>query len=85
MSRVYQIHQARMISDLKNFRRNGSVNKNLQNYLSDYGIAKKDFYEYMDGVNKDEVRNLYKALVDVSRFHTQHKADTDLQLRYDIF
>jgi|TARA_B100000073_G_scaffold347857_1_gene363662 hypothetical protein len=84
MSNIYQIHQARMISDLKNFRKKGSVNKGLQNYLTDYGIAKKDFYEYMDGVDKDEVRTLYKILVDVSRFHTQHTADTDLQLRYDI-
>ena len=44
MGNIYQIHQARMISDLKHFRKKGSVSKGLQNYLSDYGIAKKDFY-----------------------------------------
>ncbi len=84
MSNIYQIHQARMIGDLKHFRKKRVVNKTLANYLSDYGITKKDFYEYMDGVDKEEQRMLHKILVDAYNFYSQHTADTDLQLRYDI-
>ena len=43
MGQIYHIHQARLISDLNHFRKKRSVNKNLANYLSDYGITKKYF------------------------------------------
>ena len=84
MGQIYQIHQARMISDLNHFLKKRAINKNLANYLTDYGITKKDFYEYMEGIEKGELRSLYKVLVDAYNFYNQHTADTDLQLRYDI-
>ena len=84
MGQIYQIHQARLINDLNQFAKKRTVNKNLINYFSDYGITKKDFYEYMDGIDKQEKRALHKILVDSYNFYHQHTADTDLQLRYDI-
>jgi hypothetical protein len=73
-----------MISDLHHFRKKRAVNKTLMAYFQNKGIAKKNFYEFLSGVEKDEVRTLHKILVDAYHFYNQYTADADLQLRYDI-
>ncbi len=84
MANIYQIHQARMISDLNHFKKKKEVKKTLADFLTKNGIAKKNFYEFMDGVDKQEKRSLHRILVDAYNFYHKHTADTDLQLRYDI-
>ena len=84
MTKVYQIEQLKMIRDLNEFVRTEKTSAFLSKYLSKNGITKKNFYNFCDGMSRDETKELYSKLVQVFQKQSQNNTEIDLQLRYDI-
>ena len=84
MTKVYQIEQLKMIRDLNEFTRTEKTSAFLSKYLAKNGITKKNFYNFCDGMSREETKELYSKLVKVFQKQSQNNTEIDLQLRYDI-
>jgi len=84
MTKIYQIEQLKMIRDLNEFDRTEKLGDFLLKYLTKNGITKKNFYNFCDGMSREETKELYNTLVKAYQHRSQDNTEIDLQLRYDI-